>query len=318
MSTMAREPHPRVRASMGFITERRSEGEDAPGSGQYPTWMAPEGNPDLRVSNSSYLSDDGVLFAARSLEEEHDKTRVKEGETHLMGLHGFAVHGQGEAGIGINFVVVDNGAQVCARTCCQKFHFALLENSADRACAHTCLQIAEVKEGGPAALHGQLAPGDIFVSVDGQPTKGKSLEVRKKPLFNACTRMPLTSKEAKRTAVWHRSKAVLWLQELVVMLTGDVGSDCILEMYDSEDINVRVAITRGTVPPPKGTSACLDSSQLSQQITPVKTAISFKGADMTGNSQTKIVDILVPTDVKKKSPYRLPGSSGSGGELMMA
>ena len=96
------------------------------------------------------------------------------------------------------------------------------------------------------------------------------------------------------------------------MLTGAVGSECVLEINDGEDIVMNVAITRGNVPPPTGSSSSssLNSSQRSQQITPVKTTGSVKGAEMTGSPDTKTVDLLVAgSDAKRKSSYRLPGSS---------
>jgi len=69
-----------------------------------PAWT--DGH-DLNTSSSSAFSEDGLLSAALSAvgDEEYERNS-------LMGFHGLTVPGQGAAGIGINFLPCERGAQV--------------------------------------------------------------------------------------------------------------------------------------------------------------------------------------------------------------
>jgi len=89
------------------------------------------------------------------------------------------VQGHGSCGIGIDFVPVDGGAKIVG-----------------------------IAEGGSAALHGGLEVGQVFCSVNGESSAGKSVA------------------------------------ELVLMVTGEPGSECTLELQDARGINQSVTIVR--------------------------------------------------------------------------
>jgi len=69
-----------------------------------PAWT--DGH-DLNTSSSSAFSEDGLLSAALSAVGDEEYQR-----NSLMGFHGLTVPGQGAAGIGINFLPCERGAQV--------------------------------------------------------------------------------------------------------------------------------------------------------------------------------------------------------------
>jgi C-terminal processing protease CtpA/Prc len=69
-------------------------------------------------------------------------------------------------------------------------------------------KIVGIAEGGSAALHGGLEVGQVFCSVNGESSAGKSVA------------------------------------ELVLMVTGEPGSECTLELQDARGINQSVTIVR--------------------------------------------------------------------------
>jgi len=77
---------------------------------------------------------------------------------------------------------------------------------------HGGAKIVGITEGGSAALHGGLKAGQVFCSVDGKSAAGKS------------------------TA------------ELVLMITGEPGSQCVLEIEDASGVNQFVTLDRLVVP----------------------------------------------------------------------
>jgi C-terminal processing protease CtpA/Prc len=69
-------------------------------------------------------------------------------------------------------------------------------------------KIVGITEGGSAALHGGLEVGQVFCSVNGESAAGKSVA------------------------------------ELVLMVTGEPGSECNLELQDASGINQTLTIVR--------------------------------------------------------------------------
>ena len=129
---------------------------------------------EKRLSGMSFLRRPACTSPKKAGEAEH---------TVILGLHAVPVQGQGSCGIGITFIPVDGGAKIVGIT-----------------------------EGAPAALHGGLKAGQVFCSVDGKSTAGKS------------------------TA------------ELVLMITGEPGSQCVLEIKDASGVDQFVTVDRMLVP----------------------------------------------------------------------
>jgi hypothetical protein len=130
---------------------------------------------EKRLSGMSFLRRPACTSPKKTGEAEH---------TVVLGLHAVPVQGQGSCGIGITFIpCVDGGAKIVGIT-----------------------------EGASAALHGGLKAGQVFCSVDGKSTAGKS------------------------TA------------ELVLMITGEPGSQCVLEIKDASGVDQFVTVDRMVVP----------------------------------------------------------------------
>lgn len=139
---------------------------------------APIGSDDLlclrqsggrSVSDANPQDDSGISAAQTVVEQDEYR------DPSLLGLHGIPVAGQGRCGIGINFVMLDDGAMVLPMHVPESLCILPWFLSCDATCF--VLQVVDVKEGGPAALNGRVHPGVKVCAVDGKCAAGRTLSV---------------------------------------------------------------------------------------------------------------------------------------------